>query len=149
VTNPGIDLGNGKRLAAEDVLEGHYRRVTARRTPIVQRTPQQVQVQVADNLVAAIAVLAPELAPLTAIAEDVSSAVPLVQPAPKFRAELQEALERTHRQHAAQRVLGTRRAVSAPRRMPTPLWWLIPLFVLSVFALWWKRHSLQQLASKP
>lgn len=135
-------------LPAEDVLEGHFRRVAAHRTPATQRIPRTVEVQVGDNLIAAIAVLAPDLVPLTALAEDVSSAVPLVQPSSKFRAELQEALERTHRQHAAQRVLGTRPPAPPPRRVPTPLWWLIPVLIVSILAVWWKRRSLQ-LASKP
>lgn len=130
-------------MPAEDVLEGHFRRVAAQRAPAARRPTRKVEIQVGDNLVAAIAVLAPDLVPLTALAEDVSTAVPPVQPAPKFRADLQEALERTHRQHAAQRVLGTRPPAPPLHRGPSPWWWLIPLFALSLIALWWKRRSLQ------
>jgi hypothetical protein len=150
-SSPGIDLGNGRIMAAEDVLEGHFRRVAARRHPPTQGASpgiHTVEVQVADGLVAAIGVLAPELAPLTALAEDVSTAVPLVQPEAKFRATLQEALERTHRQHAAQRRLGTRppvaqRAWTEPA--PAPLWWLTALLLLvGVLTFWWQRHNYRQ-----
>ena len=103
---PGIDLGNGRTMGAEDVLEGHFRRVASRRQP----TTRQVAVQVGDSLIAAITILAPDLVPLTALAEEVSHAVPLVQPAPEFRQNLHNALERTHRQQSAQRALGTRPA---------------------------------------
>lgn len=59
--------------------------------------------------------------------------MPGASPAPDFRRKLHEALERTHRQHAAQRVLGTRRAAIAPppRRWP----WLVVLAGLVVLAV--------------
>ena len=66
----GIDLGNGRVLGAEDVLEGHFRRMSAHRQP----SSRQVAVQVGDNLMVAITVLAPDLAPLTEIAEQVFDA---------------------------------------------------------------------------
>jgi hypothetical protein len=114
-------------LPPEDVLEGHFRRVQAR----------------PNNLTAAIAVMAPALAPLAAVAEGVSVAVPPVQPAPEFRAHLQQALERTHRQHAAQRVLGTR---PVPRRATAPgdgawLLWTLAL-VGGLLLVWlWRRRA--------
>jgi hypothetical protein len=112
---PGIDLGNGRMLGAEDVLEGHYRRMAARFQPQTLVRPRQVPpepsprrthrvaVQVGDNLVAAITVLAPDLVPLTELAEEVAGVVPPVLPEPQFREHLHQALERTHRQYAAQR----------------------------------------------
>lgn len=95
-----IDMGNGRFMRAADVLDGHSRRLTAR----------TVQVQVKPNLQVAISVLAPELAPLTALAEEVAHSALHVEPARQFREDLHRALEQTHRQHAAQRQLGTRAA---------------------------------------
>jgi hypothetical protein len=126
----GIDLGNGRMLPPEDVLEGHYRRLTARRA----ESTRQVAVQVGDNLTVAIAVLAPELVPLTRVAERVSDAVPRVEPTPQFRAHLHEALERTHRQHAVERALGTR----AQPQKPSPVnWWIVLAGLAATLALWW------------
>jgi hypothetical protein len=135
----GIDLGNGRVLGAEDVLEGHYRRLTATRP-----RQRRASVQVGDNLMAAITVLAPDLAPLTELAEEVAGAVPPVQPAVEFRRHLHQALERTHRQHAAQRALGTRRPY-APERESRPLWWIIMalavLVVMGGIWRWWGRRE--------
>lgn len=135
---PGIDLGNGRVLGAEDVLEGHFRRMAAR--------PQtcNVRVQVADNLAAAITVLAPDLAPLTQVAEQVAVAMPHVEPAPDFRLQLHQALERTHRQHAAQRVLGTRplSQPAPPAHSPGRIAALVTLFVVLVVAWrWWTQRA--------
>jgi hypothetical protein len=128
----GIDMGNGRRLDAEDVLEGHYQRVAARR----QAATRQVAVQVGDNLMVAIAVLAPDLAPLTEMAEQVSGAVPLVEPEARFRQNLHQALERTHRQHAAQRILGTR-PIQRPKPSTPIAWWMVLAGVLATIAVFW------------
>lgn len=93
-----IDLGDGSQMAPEDVLDGHLTRLFKRRT---------VQIQTDDNLRSAITILAPDLAPLTDLAEDLADVVPDVQPEAQFRQDLHRALELTHRQHAAQRLLGT------------------------------------------
>lgn len=133
----GIDLGNGRVLGAEDVLEGHYRRLASRRQAATQKpATRQVVVQVGDNLTVAIAVLAPDLAPLTEIAEQVSGAVPYVEPERQFRENLHQALERTHRQHTAQRALGTR---PVPRPKPShPLnWWVVLAGLVATIALLW------------
>jgi hypothetical protein len=137
VSPRGIDLGNGRVMGAEDVLEGHYRRLATQRQP----ETRQVAVQVGDNLMAAITVLAPDLAPLAEVAEHVSGAVPVVEPEQHFRQNLHQALERTHRQHAAQRVLGTR---PTPRPKPvTPVnWWLVA-GILATLALFWGWRSRQ------
>jgi hypothetical protein len=97
---PPIDMGNGRVLAAEDLLEGHFHRLAA----------GTVQVQVKRDMQAAITVVAPQLAPLTEVAREVAQAVPVAQPAARFRHDLHKALELTHRQQAAQRKLGTRPA---------------------------------------
>lgn len=138
VSYTGIDMGNGRMMDAEDVLEGHFRRVTARRQP----ANHQVVVQVGDNMMAAIAVLAPDLAPLTEVAEQVSGAVPLVQPTAHFRENLHQALERTHRQQAAQRILGTR---PVPRAKPSNQlgWWMVLVGMISVMLLVWGWRGLQ------
>lgn len=133
----GIDLGDGRMLGAEDVLEGHYRRLAAR--PARRNVP----VQVGDNLLAAITVLAPDLAPLTLVAEEVADAMPYVQPAPDFRLQLHQALERTHRQHTAQRTLGTRPATppASAAIPPSKLAALVTLLLLLVVAWrWWARR---------
>ncbi|MEM7533472.1 MAG: hypothetical protein AAF639_14915 [Chloroflexota bacterium] len=83
----GIDMGNGRHLGAEDVLDGHFKRLS--------------------ELNPAINALAPGLTPLTNLAEDLADSVPNVQPTDQFRANLQQALQESHRQQSAQRVLGT------------------------------------------
>jgi hypothetical protein len=98
---------------------------------------------------AAITVLAPDLAPLTELAEEVAGAMPPVQPAAEFRRHLHQALERTHRQHAAQRALGTRRPF-APEREPRPLWWLVmALAVLLVIGGVWRWWGRREAAAQP
>jgi hypothetical protein len=127
----GMDLGNGRVLPPEDVLEGHYRRLAAQRAAATR----QVSVQVGDNLTVAITVLAPDLVPLTRVAERVSDAVPRVEPAPQFRAHLHEALERTHRQHAVERALGMR---AQPQQASSPVnWWMVLAGLAATLALWW------------
>lgn len=63
------------------------------------------------------------------------------QPAPDFRRKLHRALERTHRQHAAQRVLGTRRTAASappPRRWP---WLLVLVLLLCLAGFMLRRQS--------
>lgn len=112
---PALDMGQGRTLSAEDLLDGHFRRMTT------AATARTVQVQVDDQLRSAITVLAPELSPLTHLAEELVGVVGDVRPEPHFRAELQRALEQTHRQHTAQRVLGTRPTGSHDGS--TASWW--------------------------
>lgn len=137
---PGIDLGNGRTLTAEEVLEGHYRRVAAQRRPAVEHA----SVQVDDNLPVAIAVLAPDLTPLTHLAEDVSVAMPPVEPTVDFRRNLHDALERTHRQHSAQRVLGARPARQAHASLYW-VWLVVALVAVMVgtFAILQRRQAQQ------
>jgi hypothetical protein len=139
----GIDLGNGRVMGAEDVLEGHYRRMTSHRQPFSGRAAtHQVRVQVGDNLTAAITVLAPQLLPYTEVAEQVSDALPLVEPEEHFRQNLHQALERTHRQHAAQRVLGTRPVPRAKQSNPLG-WWMVIAGAIAAFVLVWGVRSRQ------
>jgi hypothetical protein len=57
-----IDMGHGRTLSVEDVLDGHFRRMTrdAMTRTVDART---VEIQVDDQLRAAITVLAPDLSP--------------------------------------------------------------------------------------
>ena len=83
---------------------------------------------VEGDLNKALTALAPGLASLTELAEEVDQAVPRAQPTPQFRQDLQKALELTHKQHHAQRVLGTR--VETPEaQIP---WSMLSLVVLLV-----------------
>ncbi len=118
---PQIDMGNGYFLAPADLLEGHYHRLTTR----------TVTVQVGPDLQAAITVLAPDLAPLTEVASGVADTMPQVQPQAQFRADLHRALELTHRQHQAQRVLGTRHTPPVARRL-SGAWWGVALALLGL-----------------
>lgn len=70
------------------------------------------------------------------------------QPAPDFRRKLHRALERTHRQHAAQRALGTRR-VTPPVRQPRRWPWLLVLAVLLCLAGFLLRKQSRRTDSAP
>ncbi len=131
-----IDMGDGRTLGPEDVLEGHWNRLVAQRRTRDART---VQVRVSDNFSAAIMVMAPELTPLTQLAEEVADALPAVHPAPQFRRDLYEALERTHRQHSAQRALGTR-LEQPPDEGRRAVWQAFALLALALL-LWagWRK----------
>ena len=131
-----IDMGDGQTLGPEDVLEGHWNRLVAQRRTRDART---VQVRVSDNFSAAIMVMAPELAPLTELAEDVADVLPAVHPAPQFRRDLYQALERTHRQHSAQRALGTR-FEQPPDEGRRAVWQALALVAITLL-LWagWRR----------
>jgi hypothetical protein len=61
--------------------------------------------------------------------------VPLVEPERQFRENLHQALERTHRQHAAQRVLGTRVAPRPKPTTPIGLWVALLAGVVATVAL--------------
>jgi hypothetical protein len=122
---PQIDMGNGYFLSSTDLLEGHYHRLTTR----------TVNVQVDPDLQAAITVVAPTLAPLTEVANEVADTMPKVQPQAQFRADLHRALELTHRQHQAQRVLGTRQTPAVDKRAEVARWG-VALALLGVLCVW-------------
>lgn len=98
---PAIDLGGGRLVPAEDLLEGHFRRLEAEgRAHYSGAQPvraQQVSVEVRPALKSVIEVAAPTLAPLAQIAEQVAEKLPTLQPAAGFRDELHRALEEAHR----------------------------------------------------
>ena len=121
VEGPQIDMGNGYFLSPVDLLEGHYYRLTTR----------TVTIQVGPDLQAAITVLAPALAPLTEVASEVADTMPQVQPQAQFRADLHRALELTHRQHQAQRVLGTHYPLPVTKQSSVA-WWAVALTLLGL-----------------
>lgn len=97
---PKIDFGDGLFVPAEDVLDGHLKH-------LLRDNSQSVRIQTGPTLQSTIEVSSPELAPLTGLAEELAEIVPDTTPEPHFREELHRALELSHRQHAAQRALGT------------------------------------------
>lgn len=139
-----VDLGGGRQVAVEDVLEGHFRRVAgAGRTARAQRAGHEVQIQFGPNLTGAIRVMAPQLAPLAEVAEELATAFPSVRPAPEFRSELQRTLEAAHREHMAARAeVAAQRAAGGGRRISarTWLWALAPtlaIFLAAAAVAWW------------
>ena len=89
----GVDLGDGQMVDASDVVDGHFQRLSTNEEAIA-------------TLNVSIAALAPDIAPLTALAEDMAESAPNAQPTDQFRTNLHQALEAAHQQQAAQRVLG-------------------------------------------
>ncbi|MEZ4733784.1 MAG: hypothetical protein R3E79_42355 [Caldilineaceae bacterium] len=132
-----IDLGNGRFVEAEDVLDSHFTN---------RLDPPRLTVHVEGDLNKALTALAPGLASLTELAEEVDQVVPRAQPAPQFRQDLHKALELTHRQHHAQRVLGTRLETPEPQ---TPWLMIVLLFMVIASAVsmtiyWSKRSAVQE-----
>lgn len=117
-----VDLGNGRFVEGEDVLESHFHH---------QLETPRLTVHVEGDLNRALTALAPGLASLTELAEEVDQLVPRVQPTPQFRHDLHKALELTHRQHHAQRVLGTRIDTPEPQ---TP-WGMISMLIVVVLGM--------------
>jgi len=142
----GIDLGGGRTLPAEDVLESHFKRIAAMRNA---PTAQDVRIEVAPNIKAAIRVVAPKLAPLTEIAEELALKMNSVQPEPGFRSDLHRALEEAHRQMAAQRA-----AQPESRWFQSPILWAAvvvgttALTILLTFIAWRQRTSSSQRAQR-
>lgn len=136
ITVEPVDLGNGHIVKAEDLLDSHFTN---------QIDAPRLTVHVEGDLNKALTALAPGLASLTELAEEVDQAVPRAQPTPQFRQDLQKALELTHKQHHAQRVLGTK--VETPEiQMQWSMIALVMLLVactISVTAYWAKRRKLQ------
>lgn len=129
----GLDLGDGRMLPPEDVIDGYSTRLIANRRSASRTVPVQVE----DDLSAAITVMAPDLAPLASLAERVADAVPAVEPEPDFRRNLYEALERTHRQHLSQRALGTRPAPGDGGRRLVAALFAVAILVLIFGAVGW------------
>lgn len=133
-TEHGIDLGGGRLVPAEDLLEGHFKRMAQPAAP-GGRGAQDVSVRVGPEMNAAIRVVAPSLAPLAQVAEELAAKLTLVTPTPQFRADLQRALEAE-----LQRRLEADHAPGAAR----PLWALVAGALVALglagVALWWLRR---------
>lgn len=112
-----IDFGEGHMVSAADLLDGHFQRLAAQ-----PALPTSSAIATESHLHTTIAVVAPTLTPLTDLAEEVAQTVPLAQPTPQFRDTLYKALEQTHRQHQAQRILGVQ---PTPVEATGPSTWLL------------------------
>lgn len=121
----GLDLGDGRSLNAEDVLEGHFFRLANDSRPEATSasvsSPLPCYAYVRSDLGIAIATLAPHLSPLTELAEEMAQTVPPAHPSPQFRNNLQRALEQEHRQQTAKRMLVTQQQTAATRPLPQRL----------------------------
>lgn len=106
-----IDLGNGKMVRSEDLLDGHANNL---RTIKLDHATEPKK----RDLTSAVRVVAPEIAPLTDLAYTIAEKSPQSQPKDKFRADLQHALESTHRQQKVRRTLG----MQPPARKEPALW---------------------------
>ena len=129
-----VDFGNGRAVSAADLLDGHFQRLAT------QPVPQSLSG--AHELHTTIAVVAPTLTPLTDLAEEVAHTLPVAQPTPQFRDTLYKALEQTHRQHHAQRVLGTRPQVVETNEVHTWLVIGVVFTIAGIFLMLYKRRRL-------
>lgn len=132
-----IDLGSGQSLGAEDVVEGHFQRLST-------------DAQNVASLDKAIASLAPELTPLTDVAAEVADTILPAHPEAQFRANLHQALELAHKQQAAQRVLGIvppqqaeQTWADAITAKPSLIACLF-LFTSVLFIIWYRTRKIRQ-----
>jgi len=137
-----VDFGDGRAVSASDLLDGHFQWLAAQPLPQVlpQALPQALSGPVERDLHTTIAVVAPTLTPLTDLAEEVAQTLPLAQPTPHFRDTLYKALEQTHRQHHAQRVLGTRPAVVENHELHTWLVIGVAFTIVGIVLALYNRH---------
>ncbi len=127
----GLDLGNGVVLKAEDVVDSHAKRLQTRNG--------------SASLSPALRSLAPDLAPLTDLAQSVADQSPDARPADKFRSDLQRALETSHKQQTVRRTLGIQPAA----KVDPPVWqspWFVAL-LLGVVMTWMFFYRRQRNAS--
>jgi hypothetical protein len=103
-----VDFGNGHRVSAADVLDGHFHQLAAHSGNTQQNSTLPVALHTAQDRQAMIEVVAPTLTPLIDLAEAVAQRMPEAQPTAHFRHTLNKALTETHRQHSAQQTLGIR-----------------------------------------
>ena len=133
---PGIDMGNGQILPAADVLDGHFQRLAdqngktdAGQTGSSQQKPER-------NLGPAIQKLSPDLVPLTDLADELAGQTEQAHPAPQFRQNLHDALERAHQEQAARRVLGIQpEPLADPWRLGPWSGWMVLVAVSTMMGL--------------
>lgn len=133
----GIDMGNGQTLPAEDVLDGHFQRLTKQQVEGTAGEDERATKRVDSTLNSAVQKLSPELAPLTDLATNLAEQTDMAFPAPQFRQNLHNALERAHQEQSARRVLGIQ---PQPLHDPWPLgawrgWVLLLLGASTVLGL--------------
>lgn len=95
-----IDMGGGRTVRPEDLLEGHFQRLAGRRPGSEEVT---IQVDAAGSTV--LRVSAPSLAPLAEVAEELATRMTTVQPSAGFRDQLHRSLEEAHRRQMEERRL--------------------------------------------
>ena len=132
-----IELGNGQVISVEDALEGHFQRLET-----AKRTVQGMTISAEERLDAAIEAVAPHLTPLTGLANEVAAATPIAQPNESFRETLHKALEETHRQHQAHRILGIRQEQSSHGFSQQILF--TSVFILTALLVGWLVHRRKQ-----
>lgn len=130
-----IDFGEGHMVSAADLLDGHFQRLAAQ--PVL---PTAVTSE--SHLHTTIAVVAPTLTPLTDLAEEMAQSMPLAQPTPQFRDTLYKALEQTHRQHQAQRILGVQPTPVEPNGPSTWLLVGVAFTLVGICLAIYSRHYL-------
>ena len=118
-----INLGKGQTIHAIDVVEGHAQRLRKAKTNAAPAGSEQA-------ITSAVRTVAPEVAPLTDLALNIANNSTNAQPASKFRKELQQALETSHRQQSVRRSLG----IQAPAKKDPP-WWQSSWFLFVVATL--------------
>ena len=124
-----IDLGNGSFLDAPDVLDGHFRRLVQSSCVITaDANMESISAEVLSfeeqaqniagapvaqddknaDLTGAVSTLAPDLAPLAYLANDLARTVPQIEPEPEFRRDLLQKLEAAHQQMREDGYTGSR-----------------------------------------
>ncbi|MEZ4658566.1 MAG: hypothetical protein R2911_13425 [Caldilineaceae bacterium] len=103
---PGLDMGNGRTLSAEDVLDGHFQRLADQAVQTDADPTDTAHPKPVRKLGPAIHKLSPDLALLTDLADNLADQTVQAHPAPQFRQNLHNALEKAHQEQAAKRVLG-------------------------------------------
>lgn len=116
-----IDLGSGKKVHAVDLVDGHAQRLRENTAGLDEGK---------RDLTDAVRVIAPQLAPLTDLAQNISNHSTPAHPTTKFRKDLQQALEISHRQQSVRRTLG----IQPPAQKET-VWWQSPWLMLAVAVL--------------
>lgn len=118
-----VDLGGGRMVSAEDIVDGHAQRLH-------KETRHEADKSTSTNLTNAVRTVAPELAPLTDLAQKIADQSTKAQPDGKFRSDLQQALESTYRQQHVRRKLGLQLAAQKD-----PLWWQSPWLLGAVLVV--------------
>ena len=101
-----VDFGNWYFVSADDLLDGHFQQLTANTEESLSLPTSPLD----PELHRKIENVAPQLTPLTDLAENVAETIPEAHPTVHFRTTLNKALTETHRQHSAQRTIGIRPA---------------------------------------